>query len=171
MWTSVGAGSHQSAPVLALKRVLPAPKRFLRGRGAARLHWADALRTSLTVSGWVDSLEGEKGEPFLAAVAGTIGEAVGPCEGGLREARIGGIGNVLVPGRMESSEDYAADRTDAIEAGMLTTTVDTERGGGIAASHDRLLKASFWTALVSTSVGRTVMEESADRAGLCLFFA
>jgi len=41
MWRSVGAGSLQSAPVLALKRVLPAPKRFLRGRGAARLDWCN----------------------------------------------------------------------------------------------------------------------------------
>jgi len=90
--------------------------------------------------------------------------------GGLNDVRIGGIGNVLVPGRTESGEDFAADRTGAIEEGVLTTTVDTERGGGIAATHDRLLKASFRTALVSTSVGRMVMEQSADRAGLYLFF-
>ena len=54
---------------------------------------------------------------------------------------------------------------------MLATTVDPERGGGIARSYDRLLKASFRTALVSASVRRTVMEESADRASLCLLFA
>jgi len=91
--------------------------------------------------------------------------------GGLREARIGGIGNVLVPSRTESGEDFAADGTGAIEGGVLTTTVDTERRGGIAASHDRPLKASFQTALVSASVGGTVLEESADRASLCLFLA
>jgi len=56
MWTSVGAGSLQSALVLALKRGLPEPERFLRGRGAARVDWVDGLRTILTVSGWVDSL-------------------------------------------------------------------------------------------------------------------
>jgi len=91
--------------------------------------------------------------------------------GGLGEARIGGIGNVLVPRSTESGEDFAADGTGAIERGVLTTTVDTGRGGGVAASHDRLLKAPFWTALVITSVGGAVMEESADWASLCLFFA
>ena len=89
----------------------------------------------------------------------------------MREARIGGVGNILVPGRTESGEDFAADGTGAIEGGVLATTVDAERRGGIAASYDRLLKASFRTALVSASVGRPVMEESADRASLCLFFA
>ena len=73
MWISVGAGSLQSAPVLALKRVLLAPKRFGRGRRAARLEWAEALRTILTVSGWVDSLAGDKRGPCLAGVAGTVG--------------------------------------------------------------------------------------------------
>jgi hypothetical protein len=77
----------------------------------------------------------------------------------------------LVPSRTESGEDFAADGTGAIEGGVLATTVDAERGGGIAASYDRLLKASFRTALVSAPVGRTVMEESADRASLCLLFA
>jgi len=91
--------------------------------------------------------------------------------GGLRKARIGGIGNVLVPGRTERGEDFAVHGTGAIEGGVLAITVDAERRGGIAASYDRLLKASFRTALVSTSVGRAVIEESADRAGLCLFFA
>ena len=91
--------------------------------------------------------------------------------GGLGEARLGGIGNVLVPRRTECGEDFAADGTGGIERDVLTTTVDTERGGGVAASHDRLLKAPFRTALVSTSVGRAVMEESADWASLCLFFA
>jgi len=91
--------------------------------------------------------------------------------GGLREARVGGIGNVLVPRRTEGGEDFAADGTGSIERGVLPTTVDTERRGGVAASNDRLLKAPFRTALVSTSVSGAVMEESADRAGLCLFFA
>jgi len=58
-------------------------------------------------------------------------------------AYIGGIGNVLVPWRTESGEDFAADGTGVIERGVLTTTVDTERRGGIAASHDRLLKDPF----------------------------
>ena len=89
--------------------------------------------------------------------------------GGLREARIGGIGNILVPRRMERGEDFATDGTGAIERGVLTSTVDTERGGGVAASHDRLLKAPFRTALISTSVGGAMMEESADRASFCLF--
>ena len=70
--------------------------------------------------------------------------------GGLGEAHIGGIGNVSVPRRMESAEDFAADGTGGIESGVLTTTVDTDRGGGVAASHDRLLKGPFWTALGST---------------------
>jgi len=91
--------------------------------------------------------------------------------GDLREACIGGFGNVLVPRRTESGEDFGADRTGAIEGGVLTTTVDTARRGGIAGSHYKLLKASFRTAWVSTSVGRMVMEESADQASLCLFFA
>jgi len=54
---------------------------------------------------------------------------------------------------------------------MLTTTIDTGRGRGVAATHDRLLKAPFRTALSSTSVGGAMMEESGDRASLCLFFA
>jgi len=91
--------------------------------------------------------------------------------GGLRDARIRGVGNILVPGRTESGEDFVADGTGAIEGGVLATTVDAERGGGPAASYDRLLKASFWTALVSASVGRTVMEESADRTSLSFLFA
>ena len=91
--------------------------------------------------------------------------------GGLGEARIVGIGNVLVPRRMESREDFAVDGTGPIERGVLTTRVDTERGGGVAVSNNRLLKAPFRTALVSTSVGGAMMEESADRASLCLFFA
>jgi len=82
-----------------------------------------------------------------------------------------GIGNVLVSRRTESREDFAADETGSIERGVLTTTVDTERGGGVAASHNRLLKAPFRTALVSTSVGGAVMEESADWTRLCLFLA
>jgi len=94
-----------------------------------------------------------------------------PLRGGLGGARIGGIRNVLIPRRTESAEDFAADGTGSIERGMLTTTVDTERGGGVAASHNRLLKAPFWTALVSTSVDGAVMQESADRASLCLFLA
>ena len=89
----------------------------------------------------------------------------------MREACIGGIGNVLVTRRTESGEDFAADGRGAIEGGVLTTTVDTERGGAIAASYDILLNSSFRTALVSTSVGRTLMEEGADWAGLSLFFA
>ena len=90
--------------------------------------------------------------------------------GVLGEAHIGGIGNVLVPRRTESGEDLAADGTGAITRGMLRTTVDTEWGGGVAATHNRLLKAPFQAAFVSTSVGGAVMEESADRAALCLFF-
>jgi len=86
-------------------------------------------------------------------------------------AHIGGIGNVLGPRRTESVEDFAADGTGAIERGVLTTTVDTERRGGLAASHDRHLKAPFRTALISTSVGGAMMKQSADRASLCLFFA
>jgi len=91
--------------------------------------------------------------------------------GGLGEAHLGGIGNVLVPRRMESREDLAGDGTGVIERGVLTTAVDTEKRGGVAASHDRLLKAPFRTALVSTSVAGTVMEASADWACLCLFCA
>ena len=34
--------------------------------------------------------------------------------GGLRKARIGGIGHILVPGRTESREDFAADGTGAV---------------------------------------------------------
>jgi len=90
---------------------------------------------------------------------------------GFREARIGGVSNILVPGRTESGEDFAAEGTGASEGAVLATTVDAERGGGIAVSYDRLLKASIRTALVSTSVGRTVMEESADWASLWLLFA
>jgi len=71
----------------------------------------------------------------------------------------------------ESGEDFAADGTGAMESGVLTTTVDTERRGDVAASQDRLLKAPFRTALVSISMGGAVMEGSADRASLCLFFA
>jgi len=78
MGTSVGAGSLQSALVLALKRVLPSPKRFLWGRGGARLDLADPLRTSLMVSGCVDWLAGGKREPCLAGVAGTVRSAVEP---------------------------------------------------------------------------------------------
>ena len=63
--------------------------------------------------------------------------------GGLGVAHVGGIWNVLVPRRMESGEDFAADGTGAIERGVLTTTVDTERREAVAASHDRLLKAPF----------------------------
>jgi len=91
--------------------------------------------------------------------------------GGLGEACIRGIENVLVSRRTESGEDFAADGPGAIERGVLTPTVDTERRRGIAASHDRLLKALFRTALVSTSVGGVVMERSADWGGLCLFCA
>jgi len=89
----------------------------------------------------------------------------------LRKARIGGIGNILFHGKTNSGEDFAADWTGAIKGGVLATTVDAERSAGIAATYDRLLKPSFRTALVSTSVGRTVMEESADWASLYLFFA
>jgi len=91
--------------------------------------------------------------------------------GGLGVAHIWGVGNVLVPRRMESGEDFVADGTEAIEQGVLTTTVDTERRGGLAGSRHRLLKALFRTALINTSVGGVIMEESADPASLCLFFA
>ena len=90
--------------------------------------------------------------------------------GVLGEAHIGGIGNVLVPRRTESGYHLAADESGAIKRGMLPTTVDTERGGGVAATHNRLLKAPYRAALVSTSVCGAVMEESTDRAGLFLFF-
>ena len=63
----------------------------------------------------------------------------GTLSGGLGVAHIWGIGNVLVPRRTESGEDFAADGTGAIASGVLTTTVNTERRGGVAASHDRLL--------------------------------
>ena len=99
---------------------------------------------------------------------GTLGGGLGGAHIG--GAHIGGIGNVLVPRRMESGKDFAADGTGAIKRGMLPTTDDTERGGDVAATQNRLLKAPFRAALVSTCVGRAVMEESADRAGLCLFF-
>jgi len=93
--------------------------------------------------------------------------------GCLNKARVGGggIGYVLVPGRTERGENFAKDRRGAIERGMLTATVDAERRGGIATTYHRFLEASFWAALVSTSVGGTVVEESADLAGLCRFFA
>jgi len=91
--------------------------------------------------------------------------------GGLGGAHIGGIGNVLVPRRMECGEDFVVDGTGAIKRGVLTTTVDAERRGGIAASHDRLLKAPFQIALIVASVGGVMVEESADRASLCLFLA
>jgi len=56
--------------------------------------------------------------------------------GVLGEAHIGGIGNVLVPRRTESGEDFAVDGTGAIKRGMLPTTVDTERGRGVAATYN-----------------------------------
>jgi len=100
MWTSVGAGALESAPLLALKRVLPAPKRFLRGRGAARLNWAEALnqcngfglrrfssgRDTRTVPGW--SIR------YSRVRSWTL-------RGSLGEGRYGGIGNVLVPWQTE----------------------------------------------------------------------
>ena len=93
--------------------------------------------------------------------------------GCLKKAHVrgGGIRYVLVYGWTERGESFATDRTGAIERGMLIARVDAERGGGIATSYHRLLEASFRTALVSTSVGGTVVEEGADWAGLCLFFA
>ena len=91
--------------------------------------------------------------------------------GGLRRAHIRSIGNVLVPRRTECGEDFAADGTGAIKRGVLTTTVDAERRGGVAAPQDRLLKAPFWAALIGASVGGAMMEESAEWASLCLFFA
>ena len=51
--------------------------------------------------------------------------------GGVMKAGFGGIWDVLVPWWAERGEDFVADRTGAIERGMLTTTVHTERGGGI----------------------------------------
>ena len=48
--------------------------------------------------------------------------------GVLGEAHYRGIGNVLVPRRTESGEDFVADGTGTIKRGMLPTTVDTERG-------------------------------------------
>jgi len=44
----------------------------------ARLDWADTLQMSLTVSDWVDLLEGGKWWPYMTGVAGTAGRAVGP---------------------------------------------------------------------------------------------
>ena len=58
--------------------MLPAPKRFLQGRGAARFGCADARQMSFMVSGWVDSLEGVNQGPALAGVPSTVGGAVGP---------------------------------------------------------------------------------------------
>jgi len=63
------------------------------------------------------------------------------------------------------------DRAGAIKGGMLTSTVNAGRRGGIASSYYRLLKTSFGTALVSTSLSRKVVEETADRASLCVLFA
>jgi len=97
--------------------------------------------------------------------------SISTLRGILRKARFMGIWYVLVPWWAERGDDFAADRTGAIKRGMLATTVDAERGEGIATSYYQYLKASFRTALVSTSVGRTVVEESADWAGLCLLFA
>jgi len=93
--------------------------------------------------------------------------------GCLKKARVGGRGirYVLLPGRAERGENFTTDRTSPIQRGMLTATIDAERGGGIAPSNHRLLEASFRTARISTPVGGTVVEESADWAGLCLFFA
>jgi len=56
--------------------------------------------------------------------------------GGLGGAHIGGIGNVLVPRRTECRENCAPDGTGAIKRGVLTTTVDPERRGGVAVPHD-----------------------------------
>jgi len=91
--------------------------------------------------------------------------------GSLRKGRIGSIRYVLFPRWAEREEDFRVDRAGAIEGGMLPATVDAESGGSIAASNHRLLKTSFWGALVSTPVGRQVVEESADRASLVLCFA
>ena len=113
-------------------------------------------RETRTVPGW----SGRYGWVNSRALGGSLGGA-----------HIGGIGNVLVPRRMECGEDFAADGTGAIKRGVLTTTVDPERRGGVAAPHDRLLKAPFRTALIGASVGRAMMEESADRSSLCLFIA
>ena len=67
--------------------------------------------------------------------------------GGLRKTPIGGIGNVLVPRRAESGEDFAADWIRAIKACMLTATVNAKGGGGVATSNYRVLKASFFRQL------------------------
>jgi len=83
----------------------------------------------------------------------------------------GGIWYVLVPGRVERGENFTTDRTSTIERGILTATIDAERGGGIATSYHRLLQASFRTALIIPPGGRTVVVVSADWAGLWLFFA
>ena len=91
--------------------------------------------------------------------------------GGLSMARIGGIGYILVPWWTERGEDFVADRTSAIKGGVLTPTVEAERGAGIATSCYRFLKTPFWAAVVDKSVGRKVVGESADQARLCLFFA
>ena len=55
--------------------------------------------------------------------------------GGLRKTRIGGISDVMVPRRTESGEDFPSDRTSPVKGGMLTTTVDAERGVGVGTSH------------------------------------
>ena len=55
--------------------------------------------------------------------------------GGLRKALMGSIRYVLVPRWAESGADLAADRTSAIEGGRLTSTVDAESSGGIAAYY------------------------------------
>jgi len=73
--------------------------------------------------------------------------------GCLRKARIEGMGYVLVPRWAESGESFAADRTSAIKGGVLTSTVDAERSGGIGRSYYRILQTSFRAPLVSPSVG------------------
>ena len=55
--------------------------------------------------------------------------------GGLRKALIGHIGYVLVPWWTERGEDFAVDRTAAIEGGVLTATVDAESRRGLATSY------------------------------------
>jgi len=171
MCTSVGAGSLQSAPVLARKEGAASTKEIPAGEGSGKVRLGRRAvnesnclrmgrfgggRETTAVSGW-RSRHGWRSSWTL--------------RGGLREAHIGGVGNILVPGRTESGEDFAADGAGAIEGAVLATTVDAERRGGIAASYNRPLKGSFRTALVSASVGRTVIEESADRPSLCLCFA
>jgi len=61
----------------------------------------------------------------------------------LKGARIGDIGYVLVPRWAERGKDFTAERTGAVEGGMLTSTVDAERGGVLQHPTTDFSKHSF----------------------------